>query len=283
MNKTELTPVQCKDGLYFKRDDLFRPYGTGTVNGGKLRQCIYLVDSLNGEYQKLITYCSIHSPQAPITAAVALSNNLPCEILYGGTTAKQLKQLPMPRLCMRYGAKLHIVSKSGRHNILFKRARELAKKDHAFIVQYGINIMEHRDVLLRAVSEQVKNIPDVLDNLIMVCGSGITATGVLIGLKLYNKDVKNVHLVATAPDRQKFIHDNLKMYDADREFIYHDLFSQPGFQYEKNVTARAYGITFHPHYEAKMMQWYKNHKPQGTTLFWITGAEPREEGTPWSQ
>lgn len=69
--------------------------------------------------------------------------------------------------------------------------------------------------------------------------------------------------------------ENLKQYGADREFEYHDLFHRPGFQYEKSATARWGGISLHPHYEAKTMQWFKSSglAPE-STLFWITGAEP---------
>lgn len=75
-----------------------------------------------------------------------------------------------------------------------------------FIVQYGINLSGHSDVLLGAVAAQVENIPDEIENLVMTCGSGITASGVMIGLNRYGKKVRNVHLVATAPDRRESIH-----------------------------------------------------------------------------
>ena len=42
---SDLTPVQEVNGLLMKRDDLFQPFGRGEVNGGKLRQCIMLVDA----------------------------------------------------------------------------------------------------------------------------------------------------------------------------------------------------------------------------------------------
>ena len=71
MNEYSLTPVQEVDGLRIKRDDLYAPFGPGEVNGGKLRQCVMLVNSVKKDYKSLLTYCSIHSPQAPITAAVA--------------------------------------------------------------------------------------------------------------------------------------------------------------------------------------------------------------------
>lgn len=270
-----LTPVEKIDGLWFKRDDLYRPFGPG-VNGGKLRQAMMLVDSVKGSYSGVISYCSVHSPQAPITAAAAKHYGLPCIILYGGVKRETLTTLPMPRLCFQYGAKVVVGARSGRHAVLHAKAREMAVKNNFFIVQYGINLTGHSDVLLQAVSEQAANIPDELENLVITCGSGITSTGVMVGLKNYGKRVKNVHLVATAPDRREFIHEQLRRYDADREFIYHDLFHEPGFTYEKNQEASYGGIQLHPHYEAKTMKWFANSGlPKEGTLFWIVGAEPK--------
>ena len=51
--------------------------------------------------------------------------------------------------------------------------------------------------MLGAVADQVKNIPDEIENLVLTCGSGITAIGVLAGIKRYGKNVRNIHLVAT--------------------------------------------------------------------------------------
>lgn len=274
----ELTPVQEVNGLLIKRDDLYTPFGKGEVNGGKLRQCMMLTDSVlaseNGA-ECLFTYCSIHSPQAPITAASARSHGLPCYIVYGGAKPENIKALPMPRLAMKYGAEIIVGARSGRHSILYARTKSLAEKKRGFIVQYGINLIGYGDVLLDAVAAQCENLPDKIENLVMTCGSGITASGVMIGLKKYGKEVKNVHLVATAPDRRAFIHDNLRKYNADREFEYHSLFDMKGFQYEKGVKAVWGGIRLHPHYEAKTMQWFlQSGLHHSETLFWIVGAEP---------
>lgn len=237
MNEYSLTPVQEVDGLHIKRDDLYAPFGPGEVNGGKLRQCVMLVNSVKKDYKSLLTYCSIHSPQAPITAAVARANGMPCRIVYGGTTRESVAALPMPRLAMKYGASIVLAARSGRHSILHARAKELAAQENSFIVQYGINIIGYGDTLLTAVAAQTENLPDDIENLVMTCGSGITATGVMIGLHRYGKRVKRMHLVATAPDRRGFIHETLKKYGADREFEYHDLFHSPGFVYEKSAAA----------------------------------------------
>lgn len=270
-----LTPVQAVNGLLMKRDDLYAPFGAGNINGGKLRQCMMLVDSIHNDHDGIITYCSIHSPQAPITAAAAHAHGLPCKVLYGATNANSLKRLPMPRLAMLFGARLVICSRIGRHSVLHVKAKEMAEEENSFIVQYGINLASHGQILLDAVAAQVQNIPDELENLVITCGSGITSSGVLIGLHQYSKRVKNVHLVATAPDRRAFIHSLLRQYGADRAFQYHDLFHTPGFSYEKPERASWGGVTLHPHYEAKTMRWFRNSglNPQ-ETLFWIVGAEP---------
>lgn len=114
-----LTPVQQVNGMYIKREDLYTPFGAGEVNGGKLRQCMLLVNKIHQSYEGLVTCCSIHSPQAPITAATAKAFGMRCQVLYGGTKPETLRQLPMPRLCQRYGAEVTIAARSGRSNILY--------------------------------------------------------------------------------------------------------------------------------------------------------------------
>ena len=276
-----LTPVQEVRGMLLKREDLYAPFGQGEVNGGKLRQCMLLVNKIHQDYEGLITCCSIHSPQAPITAATARAFGMRCEILYGGTSKERLLNLPMPKLCLRYGAKVTIAAKSGRSNILYNKATTLKriKGNRDYIILYGINLQEHEDILLGAVADQVRNIPDKVKNLVLTCGSGITAIGVLFGLHKYNKEVEQVHLVATGPDRQRLIHETLKLHNADREINYHSLFHRPGFAYEKGVKAVWGGVHLHPNYEAKTMAWFqKSGLKAAETLFWITGAEPTVKG-----
>jgi len=271
----ELTPVCEEDGLLLKRDDFYAPYGVGDVNGGKLRQAVMLIESIRSRYNSILSYCSIHSPQAPITAAASRMFDLPCTILYGGTSVERLRKLPMPRLALNHKARVIVAAKSGRHNVLYAKAKEIAERENSFIVHYGINITGYTSVLYNAVAAQVENIPDRLDNLVLTCGSGITAIGVMLGIKRFNKSVESVHLVATAPNRVQFINKALSEHDACREFIYHDLFSQPGFIYEKPARATWGKVKLHPHYEAKTMLWFCNSGiKKENSLFWIVGAEP---------
>lgn len=280
MNAHELTPVQEIAGMYFKRDDLYAPFGAGEVNGGKLRQCMLLVEAALRRQPSMtgvITYCSIHSPQGPITAAAAKHFRLPCIVAYGGASDISIATGSMPRLAMSYGANVKVIAKSGRHNVLKAKAEALAKAKGMFVVQYGINLDDYGEILLSAVAEQVQNIPDELDDLYITCGSGITASGVIVGIERYEKKVKNIHLIATAFDRQEKVKATLRRFGVSRDFIYHDLFHTPSFVYEKQQKLRIGGVKLHPQYEAKTMKYLLEHKLNTrNALFWIVGAEPRE-------
>lgn len=277
----EKTPVENVNGLWVKREDKFIPFGSRTVNGGKLRQCFSLLYAIKDDYDEVVSFCSIHSPQAPITAAVARFFGLKCTIFYGGTNKLNLMKNEMARITKEYGADIKIVANTGRHNVLLNKAQEYASKRKCFVVEYGFNIVKYPDLLLNAISEQVENIPDELDNLIITCGSGITATGILIGLKKYNKKVNKIHLVNTAPDRQNKIRNNLEKYNInydDFDIEIHDLFGMKNFQYEKGINVVYKGIKLHPQYEAKAFSWlyYKSgiDITNNKNLFWIVGSKP---------
>lgn len=276
---SELTPVQLHQGLYIKRDDLFRPFPDSYINGGKLRQCYMLIDSIKDKYDGVISCSSIYSPQAPITSVVAKHFGLKCVICYGGTNSTLLKQKDMPKLVLKNNAEIRIVSKSGIHKILYEKAKKIAERENLFVVEYGFNIIDYADIMFGAISYQVQNIPDELDNLVITCGSGITTSGVLIGLKKYGKKVKNIHLVCTAPSRAKLIDSILKDYNINANIVYHDLFHRPNFKYESGVKAMFDGIELHPNYEAKTFLWLKNESnidwEKEKTLLWIVGAYPK--------
>ena len=279
-----MTPVENIDGLWFKREDKFIPFGKNTVNGGKLRQCFALVDAIREGFDGVISFCSIHSPQAPITSAVAKFYGLKCMIYYGGTTKNTLAKCDMPMVAKEYGAEINIVAKTGRHNVLLKKAREFAEKNNYFVVEYGFNIVKYPKLLLDAIANQVENIPDELDNIIITCGSGITTTGILIGLKKFNKKVNKIILVDTAPNRKDKIKNNLKKYDIDYndfniEII--DIYNRKNFAYEKEIKVVYKGIEMHPQYEAKAFSWLYYESGidihNGRNLFWIIGSKPKPE------
>lgn len=266
----ELTPVESRGGLLFKRDDLYAPYGIGDVNGGKLRQCRELLLAVRPS--GVVTACSIHSPQGPICAAVAEELGIPCTVMYGGTSPQRLLGMPMPRLALSHGAKLRIAAKTGRHSVLYAAARRLAKERGWFVVEYGFNITEYPQVMFGAVSSQVRNVPDS-ERLCLTCGSGITASGVLLGIKRFGKRIGEVHLFCTAPDRSALIRRSVG--ELPCGVVFHDMFHEKGFSYERREPAVYAGIRLHPNYEAKAMRrMIRDSVPLEGTVFWIVGSEP---------
>lgn len=270
---SDLTPVERHNGIYVKREDLFAPFGIGGVNGGKLRQCWCLVNKVKDNYKGLISCCSIYSPQAPITAVVGEYYGLPVKIYYGATTQDKLFKVRMPHIARMHGASLEVVSKSGIHNILYRKAREYADKHNFYVVDYGFNLSEYPEILVDEIATQVQNIPEV-DNLVVTCGSGITATSILVGLEKYHKKVGHVYLVATAPNRRKFITKNLEEYGLRHDFEIIDMYHSNGFVYERGVQAELDGIKLHPNYEAKTYTWLRSAGLKGDTLLWIVGSKP---------
>lgn len=161
----------------------------------------------------------------------------------------------------------NIVGGHQRRNILL--ARGVEEEDISVV-----NLSSEDEKILNVLLNKSKGIWDVAKLVALI--DEIKAAGVMIGLNRYGKKVRNVHLVATAPDRRESIHRTLREHGADRDFIYHDLFHTEGFAYEKPATAVWGGITLHPNYEAKTMQWFvKSGLDPGSTLFWIVGAAPR--------
>ena len=270
-----LTPVQDSNGLYLKRDDLFAPFGKGDVNGGKCRQCMLLVeDALSKhDYKGCATYCSIHSPQAPISSAICEAKGIPCKVFFGGTSLKNLQNNPCYRLIKHHKGEVDTSTPSGRHNVLKAKALEFCQENDYFLIQYGFNLEEYGNVLLDAVTRQVENIPDRLENLVITCGSGITTSGVLRGLDRYGKEVENIHLVCTAPNRDELI----ERMAGKHNYIRHDLYHEKGFVYDKGCDESRQGIRFHPQYEAKTYHWLKHSglpMKDHRTLMWIVGSDP---------
>lgn len=274
----ELTPVQIVNGIYVKREDLFAPFGIGDVNGGKLRQCWLLVEPIKDKYNGVITCCSIYSPQGPISSAVAEHFGLTCDLYYGATSEEKISTLPMPQLARKHNAVISIHPKHFRHINLYSLARKNAEVENKFIIEYGFNLDNNPDAILGAVSNQVQNIPDELDALIVTCGSGITSRGILIGIKKFNKRIKKVYFVATAPSRQKSIDQTISEFNIDIEYEIIDLFHRPGFVYEQEKHAKLGDIILHPNYEAKSYLWYVNESnlmnKDKKVLFWIVGSKP---------
>jgi pyridoxal-phosphate dependent enzyme len=188
-----LTPVEMHDGIYFKRDDLFRPFADIGVSGGKVRQCLSLVKknlhaikTLHGG--TIATACGVHSPQGVIVARVAKEFGLKCII--GCGTKAPLKH-PALRICKELGAEVKtLVSSYAYTSVLESRLNKLNKKRRFFAIRFGYQADTDPDAILESNARQVRNIPKDVGTIVIPVGSGVSAQGVLAGIKRYHPAMK---------------------------------------------------------------------------------------------
>ncbi len=276
----ELTPVELRGGIFLKRDDLFSL--DGIIGGTKFRQCYYMMVT---DYlvKAVHTGCSIHSPQAPIVAAVAKHLEIPCTVYYGGTTKESISKLDMPKLVMKYGATIDLSCKTGRQNVLQAIIWERADRLEEKVIRYGMNLISDY-VLDLSTAYQVENIPNNVKNLVITCGSGISTIGILKGLQEFKKDnIEKIFLFGTAPNRLKKIQDKFKgnLLTERNKFLdrihYCSLFHNPNFVYERKEYCEIDGLVLHPNYEAKAYRYFKDNFSgfhNESTLFWLIGGYP---------
>ena len=266
-----LTPVEEYNGIFFKRDDLYAPYGENFVTGGKIRQCRDLIktnlDYINEECGGTIsTASSIHSPQAVIVSKVAEEFGLKSIIGFGNTTVeKALKKKPM-KMCADLGSEMVVLSESqGFNNVLYANLNKLAEERPMFKVLFGYAAQRYRSSIIGRIAEQIENVE--CDTLYVPLGSGMTFTGIIEGVRLFQKQFKVVALQPFGYDRRKDIHKNLEGMEWDYEYEYH----MGDYPYNK-LLQKNVGFELDMFYESKsfeMMQelMTKNEK----SCFWCIG------------
>lgn len=89
----DLTPVEKIGDIYFKREDKFAPLGYNSINGSKLRQCIWLVHEWvkTKNIQGVVSGSVVGSPQHPFIASICKHYNIGCLIVTGSKNYKSHK------------------------------------------------------------------------------------------------------------------------------------------------------------------------------------------------
>jgi 1-aminocyclopropane-1-carboxylate deaminase/D-cysteine desulfhydrase-like pyridoxal-dependent ACC family enzyme len=266
-----LTPVAIESGVYIKRDDLFSLDNYGVIRGAKLRQCLLMLDGLT--VREIITAGSIHSPQLAIVAYVARLLRRNCTIIIGG----QQETVSMI-LARTFGAKF-ITCSSGRHTVLFAKAKNVAKEG-SFIIPFGMRPQRLCDEFYEVCGSQVRNIPHAIETIVVAAGSGVTATSIGYGLWKERRKTK-IATINVGPDRRaQILRDLHQLNPASAAWVDENdiirifpLAQNPKFRYESAINFALGGIPLHPIYEGKAFSWYfKNIKfPEAKTLFWLTG------------
>ena len=127
--------------------------------------------------------------------------------------------------------------------------------------------------VMNTVAQQVKNIPDDVETVVGIAGSGLSMLGVAMGCKIWNKNVKTIHPVALSDyvnKNKKQSYDNLPpKYKFDGDF--NVVQSYYPYQYKLKLDE---DIEFDQTYEAKAWDWMvKNIKPSKKVLFWDVGIK----------
>lgn len=263
--KYKLTPIEQRDGLFFKRDDLFVPFKDSTLNGGKVRQCFELIrqnaDNIRANHNGLVaTASSVHSPQGYIVARCAKQFGLNAIVGISADVQKSIKEHKPIQLASEI-AEVRRIAKIGYSSVMNKRLIELQNETKHFTINFGMDA----ETVIAPIARQVENLPDELDILVVPGGSCISFAAILRGIKYYNKKVGKIICVQiSGVDRRK----RVKQLAPGVQYTY---VSSKRHPYSKRLKIDFEGIDFDGIYEAKCFEWlleninYDDNK----TLFWI--------------
>jgi 1-aminocyclopropane-1-carboxylate deaminase/D-cysteine desulfhydrase-like pyridoxal-dependent ACC family enzyme len=268
MNTKELSPVEQHGDVFYKREDMFTPFGSDHVNGSKVRLALYQINKHLAKIEAfhkstVMAQTSVHSTTGTILAKIAQHFNLKCIICLGASKPKTIPKHRMILLARDvYGAEIRNVSGVGYAQVIEKKLKEICQQEGYYNSCYNPGF-------LHIISHQVENLPDNLENLVIPVGAGIQMAGIVEGLHLHGKKVKRVIGVHVGPDRTKQIHSMLSF-----AYPFEMVNLKTPYSKEEKVQIKP-GFDLDPTYEAKAWNWMtqsldlKNEK----TAFWVVGRK----------
>lgn len=283
-----LTPVELRDGIHYKREDLHRIDPPG-VNGSKLRACQHLIGraAARGDVMTVVSAQSVLSPQAAMAAVVAESFGLECDIIVGATTPEKAVRHQSIAIAAEYGAQVSSVPVAY-NTALQKAASDAASQPGVWRLPYGITTEkdappEEVEAFLAVGGAQTANLPEGITTLVVPFGSANTACGVLYGLHDDRPStLTDVYLMEIGPSRRTWAEDRLQTVGRTlappgvrvHYITLHDVWAK----YSDKMPETLDGIVFHPTYEGKIIRYLELLSPEwwtrrdGTTCFWIVGG-----------
>ena len=271
----ELTPVEEYKNVFYKRDDLFRPFQDEMLNGGKVRQAINLIyhnlGMIRADYHDTVaTTCQKSSPQGLIISRVARAYNLDCFVAYGNISPETLEENKLIKQIRRNNGIVESIINQGFDNAITSRLKKLQADgagNNFYIIKFGIDV-ELNPILIDCIGDQVRNIPDNLDNLVIPTGSGVTAGSILHGIKKYGKQIKHIYVVhICGKDRTK------KIASIENDVPY-EYISDTTYPYSKKLKMKVTeDFVLDEIYEAKAYDWMMDNLDlrREKTLFWCVG------------
>ena len=269
----EIDPIEEIEGYLVKRGDHFK---LGYVNGSKVRQCFHVVkENLDLIKEKhngtLITGAGLPSPQTAITAQVANHFGLKCIIstpLYDNDK-KDLDRINIS-VAQKLGATIYGVSNPNPSGY---------QKDVKWHIQdcnpYEIKFGMIGKQALEPVIYQTQNIPNTVEEITIISGSGLSAISVLLGVQKYKKtNVKQVNIIQLSGHLQKNLEKWYQPLPESEKFNGVINIVKTPHSYRKQL--KKYDL-FDYTYESKAWDWLvKNREPSTKQLFWVVGVKNRD-------
>jgi len=291
----DLTPVEQHGGIWFKRDDLFAPMGVGGINGSKCRQLIWVFNEKS--YPGVASGAVGGSPQHCMVAACANHYGMKCVQFTGGKPSTKPSKFESIEAAKHLGAEIRYINPGYAGN-LNSQSRKLALErgwlhiETNITVEHKINAPERIEAFHQIGSEQVRNIPDHIENLLVPAGSCNSLTSILYGLGRFKpKSLKNVilfRIMANIPKHQKWVNERLDIIrkvtgdplPLPYNFVEVDLIDSGYTSYDQLKPYSYGGLVFHPRYEGKTFCYMEDHLGQfrqylnDRSLYWIVGSKP---------
>ena len=241
-----LTAVERRGGVWLKRDDLFEIAG---VRGGKARACYLLARAAS---EGLVTASARQSPQASIVARIARHLGLPCRVhTPSGSPTPELED------ALQQGAE-RIAHPAGYNRVIIARAREDGWRRGWTVIPFGMECWE----AVRCAAHQTANLPRGAKRLIVPVGSGMTLSGVLVGLERRGRSLPVFGVVVGADPRKRL--DRWAPPDWRKQAT---LVRSPLPYHRPAPETELTGLALDPTYEAKCLPFLEQRD-----CFWIVGV-----------
>lgn len=251
----ELTPIEEKNGYFFKRDDYYEFAG---IRGGKVRSAKRLIEK--GMEQGYSTFTSAGSKQSPqIVILSRISEYYKVNFVAhcpSGELSEELKSIQNNKFTQI------IQHKPGYNSVIISRAKKYSKENNVYYIPFG---MECREAI-EQTQEQVYNIPSGVNRIVVPVGSGMSLAGILNGLEKYKMNHIPVLGVSVGADPIKRVQKFNPFFYSNFNIVYSKL------DYHTYVKENQFeGIILDPIYEAKCIPFLEK-----GDLLWIVGIRNLE-------
>ena len=299
----DLTPVEEIGELYWKREDKFAPLGYGSINGSKLRQCIWLTErAYNKGAKGIVSAASIVSPQLCMTTWAAKELGLPAYQIIGATKPETAVKAPSVAIAAMLGAKFQITPVAYNPYLQNQARKFNAMMPQVHIIEYGISL----DHLTNASTDikgfhdvgaaQVANVPPSVKRLLIPTGSANSLVSILLGVAYHRPaSLQELVLFVIGPSKVSWAWERLhvinkqypKLLDILKKYkiTIHDLHRTKFASYGDRMVESYKDLVFHPNYEGKIIRWLNEHPDEKDRVwnyescFWVVGSEPSVEIT----